>query len=187
MGDDSRGMSTPRRADEPRAEGWKALEVILRRGTKATLQGISSLMAREHRLGLVAVMALVGGTLMILAEFLTLFEVRRGPIVVTEQSGGEHHSYALLILGAASLVAALVARSGHWAPAAGVAVLAALALAIALVADLPDATSSGLTAGARPAEADPAAGFWVQTVGASLALVGGLAMTYLIRTRAPRG
>jgi hypothetical protein len=174
-------MSTPRRADEPRAEGWKALEIVLRSGWKAILRGISKVLAREHRLELVAVIALAGGTLMILAEFLTLFEVRRGGVVVTEQSGGEHHSYALVILGSASLVAVLAARSGHWAPAAGVAVLAALALAIALIADLPDATSSGLTAGARPAEAEPAAGFWLQTVGASLALVGGLAMTYLIR------
>jgi hypothetical protein len=180
-------MSTPRRADEPRTEGWKALEVFLKRGWKAILRSISTVLAREHRLELLAVMALAGGTLMILAEFLTLFEVRRGAIVVTEQSGGEHHSYALVILGSASLVAVLTARSGHWAPAAGVAVLAALALGITLIADLPDATSSGLTAGARPAVAEPAIGFWLQTVGASLALIGGLAMAYLIRTDMRRG
>jgi hypothetical protein len=176
-------MSTPRRADEPRAEGWKWLQAALGKRSRAALESASQLVAGEHRLELVAVIALAGGTLMILGEFLTLFEVKRGSVVVAEQSGGDHHSYAFLVVGSASLVAVLVARSGHWPPAAGVAVLAALALAIVLIADLPDATSSGLTAGSRPAEAEPAAGFWVQTVGASIALASGVAMTYLLLNR----
>jgi hypothetical protein len=176
-------MSEPRGAYEPRNEGWRSAAAALGRHSKTALASTRRVLV-EQPLELATVVALAGGGLMILAEFLTLFEVKRGAIVVAEQTGGDHHSYAILVVGAACLVAALVARAGHRPPAAGVAMLGGLALAIALFGDLPDATSEGLTVGLRPAEASPAAGFWVEAAGASLALASGVAMTFMLR-RAP--
>jgi hypothetical protein len=175
-------MSEPRRAYEPQTQGWKSLAAAFARRPGAALESTWGVVV-EQRLELVTVVALAGGTLLILGEFLTLFDVKRGAIVIAEQSGGDHHSYALLVVGTGCLVAALVARAGHWPPAAGVAVLGGLALTIALLADLPDATSEGLTVGVRPAEASPAAGFWVELAGASLTLASGAALTFMLRHR----
>ena len=64
--------------------------------------------------------------------------------------------------------------------------LGVIALVIALVVDLPDVTSSGLTTELEIGEAEPAAGFWVELVGAVRALAGGaalLALAALARTR----
>ena len=175
-------MSEPRGTYEAQTEGWKSAAATLARHTKAALETTRRVVS-EKRLEVATVVALVGGGLLILGEFLTLFEVRRGAIVVAEQSGGEHHSYALLVVGAACVVATLVARAGHRPPAAGVAMLGAFALAIALFGDLPDATSEGLTVGLRPAEASPAAGFWVEVTGALLALASGIALTVMLSPR----
>ena len=54
-----------------------------------------------------------------MAEFLDLYRVQLGVVVVQEKTGGEHHAYALLVAGVAVIGAALLARaSGSWPPAA---------------------------------------------------------------------
>ena len=50
--------------------------------------------------------------------------------------------------------------------------LAAIALAIVLIADLPDVTSSGVTTEIEAGDAEPQAGFWVELAGALIALAG---------------
>jgi hypothetical protein len=94
----------------------------------------------------------------------------------------------LAVIAIGVIVATMVARSRDiWAPAAGVMALGAIALAISLVGDLPDATSSGLTTKLESANASPAAGFWVQLAGAIALLGSGATMTYLLRHRALPG
>ncbi len=135
-----------------------------------------------RRLEVATAIALLGGGLFIVAEFLDVYRVERGVVVIQEQTGGANHSYALLIAGAAAIAATLAARStGAWPPAAAAAVLGVAGLAVAFLGDLPDATSSGLTTDARIAEAKPAAGFWVEVAGGVLTLVGGGALALLLR------
>jgi hypothetical protein len=128
-----------------------------------------------------------GGILLILSDFLTLYHVD----VVTAKcsdlaepkladacttTGGEHHGYALLILGVIVLVMTWGAAIGGSRPA-GIAllVLGGAALVIVLAVDLPDIHKTGIV-GTRfeDAEAKPGAGFWLELVGAGLVLAAGL-------------
>jgi uncharacterized membrane protein len=89
------------------------------------------------------------------------------------QSGADQHSWALGVIGGVIAAAALLAgwtrqRQPAWAAAA----LAVIALGIVLIGDIPDVTSSGLTSEIETAEAEAQAGFWVELVGAILALTG---------------
>jgi hypothetical protein len=182
VGDDSRGMNEPRRGEGAPTETWEALRAAVARAARAVLQRASTLLAHIHMLELLTVAALAGGVLMVIGEFLTLFEVKSGTVVIASPTSGDHHSYALLMVGAATLAAVLLARSGAgWAPAAAAAALGVLALAILLIGDLPDATSSGFTAERKVAEAEPRAGFWMLLAGASTTLGSGIALTYLLR------
>ena len=100
-------------------------------------------------LELLTVAAVLGGGLLILAEFLDLFEIETRDLVVKQQAGGPHHAYAMLVVGAATIGAALLARSTEqWPPALGIALLGGFALLFALIVDLPDATRSDLVRGA---------------------------------------
>ena len=142
---------------------------------------------RERALELATVLAIIGAALLAVAEFVDLYRIvsPTGGLVAgakATQTGGDHHSYALLVIGLAVLAAALVAR---WAAqpvlAIAVAALGAIALAIVLIGDLPDVTSSGLTSGTlEVGESDPAVGFWLELVGALLTIGSGLALARLL-------
>jgi hypothetical protein len=142
---------------------------------------------RERSLDLVTVAAIAAAALLVASEFVDLYRIvtPAGELVAgakATRTGGDHHSYALLVIGLTALAATLAAR---WAAqpmlAVAVAALGALALAIVLIGDLPDVTSSGLTAGPlEPAEADPAVGFWLELAGALLTLGAGLALARLL-------
>ncbi len=135
---------------------------------------------------MIAFLALLGASMLIVAEFLDLYRVQRGVVVVREQTAGDHHSYALLVAGVAAIVAVLIARTtGARPPAAAAATLGLLALFVVLFGDLPDANSSGLTADARIADADPAVGLWVELAGAILTTTAGAALAILLGIRAP--
>jgi amino acid transporter len=148
---------------------------------------------REHAVTIVTVTAIVGAALLMVAELLDLYHVVSpdGQLVAgtkATQTGGEHHSYALLVIGLAALAATLGAR---WAAqpmlAAAVGALGLIALLIVLIGDLPDVTSSGLTNGPlEEAEANPAIGFWLELVGALVVLVSGLALARLLTLTARR-
>jgi hypothetical protein len=154
------------------------LAALLRQGRA----GVSRLGSGTSLLELVTIAVLLGGGLLIVAEFLDLFEIEVGQIVVKQQAGGANHAYAMLIIGAGAIAATLLARSTEqWPPAVGVAVLGAFAVAFALIGDLPDATRSDLVRGARIADAHPSIGFWVEIVGAILTLVSGLVLARLLR------
>ena len=90
-------------------------------------------------------------------------------------------SAAMAVIGVAAGFAALFARWGeHSLPAVASAAVGAIALAIVLIADLPDVTSSGLTSGKLIGEANPGPGFWVELAGALVTLVAGLVLARLL-------
>jgi hypothetical protein len=121
--------------------------------------------------------ALVGAALLLVAEFLPVFEVRTTArnSVATTVAGGSHHAYALLPI---ALLAAGLAwawwRSPTRLAALALAVLGAAALAIALGRDLPDAQSSGIERSGGTyvtAAAGPRAGLYLETAGAVALLI----------------
>src|SRR5829696_7123327 len=94
--------------------------------------------------------------LLILAELLTLREIVAVTVVPPggRTSGGPHHGYALAVL--------------------AVTALGAVALAIALIVDLPALDETGLIGRTYDlAKAHPGAGFWVELAGALGLLLGG--------------
>ena len=125
---------------------------------------------------------LTGGCLLVLADFLALFRIEAAGLPVEDQSGRDQHSYAQVVIGLGVIGATLLARSTRqWPPAAASVVFSLIALAIALIGDLPEATRSDLVRGAQIAEASPAVGFWLEIVGAAVTLLAGTLMTVLLR------
>jgi len=117
-----------------------------------------------------------GAAALIVAEFLPLYEIRVITAVPNggEQSAGSHHGYALLVVGLALLPMAWAAVRGGSRPAAFAALaLALIAVFVVLVIDLPDLNETGLIGRTYDAaEARPRIGFFVETLGATLALLG---------------
>jgi hypothetical protein len=118
----------------------------------------------------------VGALLLIVAEFLPLYEIRTVTTVPDggRTSTGSHHGYALLVVGLAMLPLAAGAVLGGSRPAAiALVVLSLIALFVALAIDLPDLNETGLIGRTYDqAQARPRVGFLVETVGATLALLG---------------
>ena len=152
------------------------------RGDSATESG-----RRQARGGGVAAAilaaTLISSLLLLVAEFTTLFEVRTATGAVTSTGTGSHHGYALVP------IALLAAVMGYAVWAAGsrpaliaIGVLGVLALLIALLGDLPDASANGLVTRAAhyvPASSRPSAGFYMETLGGVvlvIACVSGLVL-----------
>jgi dipeptide/tripeptide permease len=120
----------------------------------------------------------LGAVLLIIGEFLPLYEIR----VVTavpkggHHSVGAHHLYANLLIGLALLPMAYGAVKGGSRPAAiACLVLALAALFIALAVDLPDLNETGLIGQTYDqAQARPRVGFFIETLGATLAVLGSI-------------
>ena len=122
------------------------------------------------------VVIVVGAALLIVAEFLPLYEIQTITAVPDggRTSSGSHHGYALLIVGLAMLPMAVGAVHGGSRPAAiALIVLSLIALFVALAIDLPDLNETGLIGRTYDqAEASPRVGFFLETLGATLALLG---------------
>ena len=135
---------------------------------------------------LVAVLA--GALLLIVAEFLTVREIRAVTVVPPggTETGGGLHGYALGIIGLAMMPMAYGAVMRGARPAAvALIVLAVVACAIVVFVDRPVLDDTGLIGRTYDlAEARPAAGFYVESVGAVLALVGAVATFVLTPRRA---
>jgi hypothetical protein len=124
-----------------------------------------------------------GAALLIVAEFLVLREIRTVTVVPAggTTTGGSHHLYALALIGAA-LVPMAFGAVARGARPAGVAclVLAAAAAFIVLAVDLPTLNDTGLIGRTYdPAQARPSTGFYVESLGVALALVGSVAAVVL--------
>ena len=132
-------------------------------------------------------LALVAGALLLIAgEFLTVREINAGGTVPAggTTSGGSHHGYALALLGLALLPMAYGAVVGGSRPAAVAAVVLALGAAgVVLFVDRPVLDETGLIGRTYDlAEARPGPGFYVESLGATLALVGAVAVLALRRS-----
>src|SRR3954469_15002118 len=129
---------------------------------------------------------LLGAALLIVAEFLPLYEIRTITVVPAggHKSTGPHHGYALLVVGVVLLPMAWGAVVGGSRPAAVAALaLALIAVFVALVIDLPDLNETGLIGRTYDAaQARPRVGFFVETLGATLALLGSIG-TLVLRRR----
>jgi hypothetical protein len=146
---------------------------------------------RTRLLGLATVAAFVGAALLVVAELVDLYHVvgANGELVAgakATQTGGDHHHYALLVIGLAALVASMVARwTEQPLPAMAVAALGLIVLAVVLIGDLPDVTSSGITKTPEIGDAKPAVGFWLELAGALVTVVSGLLMARLLTLARP--
>jgi hypothetical protein len=123
--------------------------------------------------------AVVAAALLLVAEFLPLFEVRtsaRNSAITTVQSGS-HDTYALIPI--VLLVAGLALawrRSPTRLAALAMGALGVVALVIALARDLPDAQSNGIERSGGTyvtAAASPRAGLYLETAGAVVLLITG--------------
>jgi hypothetical protein len=129
-----------------------------------------------------------GAVLLIVAEFLVLREVRaitavpRGGTV----TGGSYHHYALGVIGLALLVMGFGAGVRGARPAAiACLVLSLAAVFVVLFVDRPEIDDAGILAETYDlAQAHPTAGFYVESLGAALALIGSVAALVLRPARA---
>jgi hypothetical protein len=137
---------------------------------------------RAHALTIATVAALVGAALLVLSSFLDVVRfVDLGGQLIPGAEATRKGSAAMVVIGLAAGAAALAARwAEHSMPAVAAAALGAIALAIVLIGDLPDVTSSGLTSGKLIGEANPGPGFWIELAGACLTLVAGLVLARLL-------
>jgi hypothetical protein len=133
------------------------------------------------RLG-VAVVALAGVLLMVIAEFSPLLRVDTGegsPIPDSTVQTGPHHSYALLVLAVAATLLTYGAVRGASRPALAALALVGLAgLAIAFFHDLPDTKKHGALAKSKEqlyfgASTSRKSGLGLELIGASLLVVAG--------------
>jgi hypothetical protein len=153
-----------------------------RGGLRATLEGTS-----RARLALAAV-AVLAAVLLVVSEFLPLYRVLVGALETEtrSESGWRNHGFAMLLLGLASLPMLLGALRGARPAMYALAAIGLIVVVIALTVDLPAAKESGTlreSVSYEDARAEPAAGFFVETLGGVLLLLaGGL----LLLTAPPR-
>lgn len=117
--------------------------------------------------------------LLVIAEFLPLINIVIGSLATVQETvrGGANHAYTLGVLGTLGILMSLAAARGSRPAAGALAVIGAAALIIALGADLPDTRATGSlpqSIAYEDARAQPAVGFYVETIaGAVLVAAGG--------------
>jgi hypothetical protein len=130
---------------------------------------------------------LAGALLLIVAEFLTVREIRAVTVVPPggTETGGGLHGYGLGLIGLAMLPMAYGAVMRGARPAAvALLVLSIAACAIVVFVDRPVLDDTGLIGRTYDlAEARPATGFYLESLGAVLALVGAVATFALLPKR----
>ena len=157
------------------------------RARLAAVLGRFAALVRRRRLGIATGVAVLGGLLLLYAEALDLYRIvtTSGSVSNAEGSvrtGADQHSWALGIMGVAGAAAAVFALlTRQRLPAVAAAMLGLIALVVALAFDLPDVTASGVTTDLEIADAEPAAGFWFELVGAVVLTAGGGILALLLR------
>jgi hypothetical protein len=133
----------------------------------------------------VAVLAVI---LLVVSEFLPLYHVLVGALETETRSetGWRNHAFAMLLLGLATLPMLVGALRGARPAMYAIAGIGLVVIIIALSVDLPAAKESGTlreSVSYEDARAEPASGFFVETLGGVLLLLtGGL----LLLTAPPR-
>jgi hypothetical protein len=142
---------------------------------------------------IVVATAVIAALVLLVAEFLPLFEVRTSAhnSVVKTVTAGSHHSYGLFPIAILSAGQALIWLRAPTLrlPMVAMAVLAVVALVISLGRDLPDAQSSGIERSGGvyvTAAASPRAGLYLETAGSVVLLIASAAGLLLVpRTNGP--
>jgi hypothetical protein len=161
-------------------------------GPAAAAAARGAALLRRHGAGLALAVAVLGGLLLLYAETLDLYRILTPSGSVSNaagsvRTGSDQHSWALGVIGVAGAGAAVLARAtGQRLPALAAAVLGVIALVIALAVDLPDVTASGVTTDLEVGDAEPAAGFWIELVGAVLLAAGAALLASLLHPRRAR-
>ncbi len=128
----------------------------------------------------------VGAVLLIVSEFLPLYRIVVGSLETERESqaGWRNHSFAMLLLGLASVPMLLGALRGARPAMWALAGIGVVAIVIAITVDLPNATDEGFY-GERydDAEARPAVGFFLETLGGVLLILAGGLMLFLTPRR----
>ena len=124
----------------------------------------------------------MGAALLVLSKFLDVVRfVDLGGEPIPGAESIRKGTSAMVVIGIAAAIAALGARwAEHPLPALACAALGAIALAMVLIGDLPDVTSSGITRGKLIGEANPGPGFWIELAGALITTAAGLALARLL-------
>ncbi len=144
---------------------------------------------------------LAGAGLLIAAELSPLLTIQTGPDapVIETISTGIHNSFALVPLALlAGALAVAAGRSGRRFPLVAIVALGLVALGIALLGDLPGVDAGGVirerSGWLVSAASRPAAGFYLEVLGAVVLLLGAAAGLLLAprrrsgrRTRRPSG
>jgi hypothetical protein len=174
-------LSAENEPGRPRGEAFAAgLERFLGGFEQARRAAWGQVRARALTIATVA--ALLGATLLVLSRFLEVVRfVDIHGILIPGAEATRKGSSAMVVIGLAAGFAALFARwAEHSLPALASALLGAIALAIVLIGDLPDVTSSGITSGKLIGQADPGPGFWVELAGSLVTLAAGLLLARLL-------
>jgi hypothetical protein len=132
-----------------------------------------------------------GAVLLVVAEFLPLRVIRTLTVVPDggTVTAGAHHLYALVLIGVVLGVMSFGAAVRGARPAAlACLVLSLAAVFVVLGVDRPTLDDTGLIGRTYElAEARPGAGFYVESLGAALGLVGAVAALVLARGAPPAG
>jgi hypothetical protein len=151
----------------------------------AAMKNSIAVVPRSH--ALTALTSAAGAVLLLVAEFLTLREIRTVTVVPPggTVTGGSHHAYALALVAIVMLAMAYGAARGARPAAVALLVLALVAVFVVMAIDRPTLDDTGLIGRTYDlAEARPGPGFYVESLGAALALIGAVAS--LVLGRRPR-
>jgi hypothetical protein len=138
----------------------------------------------------VVAMAIVGALALLVAEFTALFTVHvsNSSRPLKSVSGGSHHSYAMAVIAVCAVLLAVGVWRGSRTALLGIGALGLVALLIALLGDLGDATASGLILTSShyiEASSTPSAGFFIEMGGALLLLLASVS-GFLLTAPPPR-
>lgn len=120
------------------------------------------------------VAGIAGAVSLVVAELCPLLDIRTESRVVQTVTGGSHHAYALVLVGLLAGGLALAGFLGGSRPA--IAALGLLGLAVAafaLLSDGPDVRATGVVRGFVDATASARIGFYLETLGGALLVLGG--------------
>src|SRR4051794_40027116 len=169
-GDDSKGF-----APGPTASGPPSADAEGRRFAPGR-SALPTVFALRSGLALVA---LAGALLLLVATFATIIQITVGTTTKaagadTAQSGWDRHGPALIVLAVLAIWLLAQALRGSRAAMAGLAAAGVAALLIAMIWDRPHVHDTGSVGDIyAEAHADPASGYYLETLGGALLLLAG--------------
>ncbi|MDQ6806140.1 MAG: hypothetical protein M3065_14545 [Actinomycetota bacterium] len=122
--------------------------------------------------------ALIGALLLLVAEFAPLYNVdaQTSQVPLHTIHAGSHHAYAAVPVALLTIVLTVgAARTASRPALLALAALGVVAALVAVLVDLPDAQATGFVTGFIKAKNVPQIGLYLETLGAALLLITGVA------------